>query len=266
MKKIIVLSGSPRKKDGYRLIKSIEERLSDKDAIDLEYIRTSDIKIHDCVGCMRCFEKGEEYCPFKEETQELVDKLVTCDAIIFHSPVYALSITGSMKSLIDRMAYLFHRPELIGKPAITLVTTGGGGIKQTQDFLKMVARGFGCNLVGELSIISPLYYEESNLYNEKYSYKLQQKLESVVENLHKSIHRVKPFQPSYKDLYMFHGLRSKTYLSHADYKYWDKKGWLDSNYYYDVKLSYFKLLFGKTLDLLIKAMIKKYMGDNKLRA
>lgn len=139
-KKIIILSGSPRQKDGYRLIKSIEEKINKKGNVEFEYIRTGVIQINNCVGCMKCFEKGEEYCPFNDDIGVIVKKLISCDGIIFHSPVYALSITGTMKRVIDRMSFMFHRPELIAKPAITVVTTGGGrckfnsGLSKIKDF------------------------------------------------------------------------------------------------------------------------------------
>ena len=262
-KKIIILSGSPRKKDGYRLIQSIGEKLNKKGKVELEYIKLSDLKVNNCVGCMKCFDKGEEYCPFKDDISDVVNKLISCDGIIFLSPVYALSITGVMKKVIDRMSYMFHRPELVAKPSITIVTTGGGGIKPTQEYLKLVGRGFGCNLLGELSVISPLYYSESSLYNQKYFNKVSKKLDILVEKLYDGIYCDKKPEPSYKDLYMFHGLRSKTYLSKADYEYWNTKGWLKSKYYYDVRLNPCKLLFGSLLDVLIRVMIKKYMGNTK---
>lgn len=262
-KKIIVLSGSLRKKDGYRLIKIIEEKLNKKDEFEFEYINIGKLKINDCIGCMKCFDKGESYCPFKDDISVLVEKLTSCDGIIFHSPVYALGITGSMKKAIDRMSYIFHRPELIAKPAITIVTTGGGGIKTTQKYLKLIGRGFGCNLIGELSIISPLYYKENKFFNTKYFNKISLKTDRLIGKFHNAISINKKPNPTYKDIYMFHGLRSKTYLSEADYDYWQDKGWLESEYYYNVHLNYFKSLFGKALDLLIKIMMKKYMGEPK---
>lgn len=119
IKKIIILSGSPRKKDGYRLITSIEEKINKKGKVEFEYIPTGDIQANNCIGCMKCFDKGEEYCPFSDDIGVIVKRLISCDGIIFHSPVYALSITGTMKKVIDRMSYIFHRPVLIAKPAMS---------------------------------------------------------------------------------------------------------------------------------------------------
>ncbi len=260
-KKIIVLSGSPRKKDGYRIIKQIENLMSNKGKVEFDYLHTNELHIKDCIGCMQCFDKGEGCCPLRDDIQKLVDRLMSCDGIILHSPVYAQHITGSMKKTIDRMSYMFHRPALIAKPAITIITTDGGGIKPTQDYLKLVGRGFGCCLLGELSIISPHYYNESSFYNPKYYKKANQSIQRLADKLYSSIHGNNKPIPSYQDLYMFYGLRSKTYFFKSDYEYWKSKGWLKSSYYYDVELSFFKKSFGRLLNGLIKLMIKKHMRN-----
>lgn len=258
-KKIIILSGSPRKKDGYRVICDMQLGLKRLADYDFEYIRVADYNIHSCVGCMKCFDKDEQSCPFHDDIKELVEKLINCDAIIFHSPVYAMGVTGDMKRLVDRLSYMFHRPELIAKPAFTVVTTAGGGIKPTQDYLKLVARGFGCNLVGEISIMSPRYYKEYNFYNQRYYDMINRKIVKLINKMHKEITCSNKPSPSYKDIFMFCGLRSKTYFSEADYKFWKEKNWLESDYYYDVKLGCGKRLLSRILNKIVKTMVKRYM-------
>lgn len=259
--KIVVLMGSPRKKDSFSVCKVIEDKINSVCSTEFEYIYLRNMNIEDCKGCDQCFKKGEQFCPIKDDVQQIREKLINADGIIFSSPVYAYQVTGSFKRLVDRLAFMFHRPELIGKPAITLTTTGGGGQKQVTKFLKMTACGWGCNLTGSLEVISSFYTKENNPYfNQDYFERKNKEINMQAEALISAIMSKKLSVPGYYDIYMFHGLKSKTYMSDADYKYWESKGWLKSKYYYKTKLSPGKRIFGSILDFIIKSMWKKYQN------
>lgn len=254
--------GSPRKKDGYNICKVIEENMTQKGHITFEYVQLKDLNIEECRGCCLCLQKGEDYCPIRDDIKMVRAKLNDSDGIIFNSPVYAQQITGSFKKVIDRLAYLFHRPELIGKPAITLVTTDGGGQGVTQKYLKMTAGGWGCNLVNQVTVISQMFFKEKELYNEKYKIKKEKELKNISDAFYRTVKMKKLPRPSYYDIYMFNGLKSKTYMSEVDYNYWENKGWLNSNYYYKTKISIGKKFFGYMIDSMIRLMWNK-MQKNK---
>lgn len=256
--KISVLMGSPRKKDGYAICKAVESNMNLNDQYTFDYIYLNDYAITSCKGCSLCFEKGEEFCPIKDDLPLVVEQLKKSDGIIFVAPVYACQIPGNFKMIIDRMAYLFHRPELIGIPAITLVTTAGGGIKPTQDYLKLVATGFGCNLVGKLSVMSSIFFEKNKYFNKKYSIKKSNEILKLSQRFSKSLINKQLPTPSYYDLYMFNGLKSKTLMSEVDKSYWNDKGWLNSKYYYATKLSLGKKLFCNLMNSLIKIIFNYY--------
>lgn len=261
-KKVVVFSGSPRIKDGYRIVEQIKNEMAKTIDVEFDYINVNKLNINHCAGCMKCFNKGEAHCPFDDDIKILRQKLNDADAIIFMSPVYALSITGGMKIAVDRLSYMFHRPELVAKPAITVVTTGGGGINPTRKYLRMIARCFGCNLVGGIDVISPVYFEDGQWHNPKYANRVGRNIRAVAGKLSCVLESDCKPVPSYNDLYMFHGLRSKTHLLEADKRYWEEKNWLTSEYYYDTKLNPIKKLYGKTLDGIINLMIKSYKGKN----
>ncbi len=260
--KIIVLMGSPRKKDSLSACKVIEEAMNESRHVEFEYVYLKDINIADCRGCDQCFQKGEQFCPIKDDAIQVRQKLVEADGIIFASPVYAYQVTGSFKRFVDRLSFMFHRPELIGKPALTLVTTGGGGQKHVTKYLKMTACGWGCNLTGCIEVISYMYTKVNNkFYSQDYFDKKNKELKIKAESMLAAIVSKKLKVPSYYDIYMFCGMKSKTYTSDTDFRYWQSKGWLDSRYYYDTKLGPGKKLLGSTIDAIIKMMWKKYQAN-----
>lgn len=262
--KIAVLMGSPRKKDSYKICKMIEEQMQRQGDVGFEYIFLKDFNIEECRGCELCLTKGEAYCPIKDEIQTVVEKLESADGIIFTSPVYACQISGSLKKVVDRLSYLFHRPKLVGKPALTLVTTAGGGMKETAKYLKMIASGWGCNYIGGLEVIASRFFENrwnKACYNEKYKAHVERQLTQMTNQLYRAITLQTPLVPSFYDIYMFNGMKSKIYTSEADKVYWEEKGWLTEDYYYPVKIGGLKKLFGRLLWRSIQSMGEKLVGE-----
>lgn len=262
---IVVFNGSPRIKDGYRVTNKILERMKEKEKVDIEYINLKELEVRDCIGCMLCFEKGEHLCPLKDDVLKIKEKLIAADGIIFVSPVYACHVTGTMKRAVDRMSFMFHRPELVGKTAINVVTTGGGGQNSTQKYLKLTSCGWGCNLASTLSVISPLYFEDSLYYSPKYSNKINKRIEELSSKFIKSILFTKNPVPTFYDLFMFHGLKSKALMFKPDYDFWLSKGWLKSSYYYETRLNPLKRLFGAIMDYIINIASKKIFKENGIK-
>lgn len=263
--KIIILMGSPRKKDSYKICENIKKsfRKHTKEQLTFEYIMLKQLHIEECKGCDQCLARGEQFCPIKDDLQDVLHKLMEADGIIFASPVYAMQIPGTLKKVIDRFSYLFHRPQLVAKPAITVLTTGGGGIKPTRNYLKLIADGWACHLCGELQVVSTRYFKNrwGNIGNdEKYAAKIDKQIEGITKkfsaNIQMNMRGEKP-KPSLYEVYCFHGLKSKTYSSKADYAYWKEKGWLDAKYYYKTKLPIGSIFVEKSINLLIKIMLKK---------
>ncbi|WP_061996085.1 NAD(P)H-dependent oxidoreductase [Clostridium sp. ATCC 25772] len=258
--KVVVLMGSPRKRDSYNICKLIEKNFKKNYTVDFEYIFLNDYIIEECKGCDMCFQKGEKFCPCKDDLYKIKDKFLNADGIIFASPVYAYQVPAPLKRIFDRLSYMFHRQELIGKPVLTVVTTGGGGHRQVNKYLKMTVCGWGCNLVGTIGIVSPMFFENENsawVYDKNYHKRKVEKVERLSEIFIKIIIDNIPHIPTFYDIFMFNCLRTKTFTSQADYDFWKEKGWLNSNYFYDVNINLFKKGFGNILKIIINSSGKK---------
>lgn len=242
--------GSPRKRDTYRVCKEIESNFSAKN-VQFDYIHLNDFDIQDCKGCDLCFKNSEALCPCEDDLQVIQNKLLQSSGIIFASPVYAYQVPAPLKKLIDRLSYLFHRQEFVGVPAVLVVSSEGGGHNQVNKYLKLTATGWGCDVVGDLSVISPMYFDESRNsawgYSEKYSLKKNSELVNIAKMFEQSVLSNTKKVPSYRNIFMFNCLRSKTYTSQIDYDYWKEKAWLDAEYFYDTELGAFKLIFSRVI-------------------
>ena len=257
--KIAVIMGSPRKKDSYKVCEELAQSMA---TAEFDYIYLKDYYLEPCKGCDQCFKKSEMHCPCKDDLGIIKEKLLTADGIVFSAPVYAYQVPGPMKVLIDRLSFWFHRQELVGKPAAYVVTSGGGGHQAVAKYLKMAASGWGCQLVGGVSVVAPYYFENSSadsvlVFNEKYYLKQSKAIQQLAGQLTAAVTSREAYTPSYYDLFLFNGLRTKTVTSTADYEFWKQRGWLESEYFYAVKLSFGKRLFGKLMKGLIDWQVKK---------
>jgi multimeric flavodoxin WrbA len=253
--------GSPRRRDGYAVIQQIQAILAQHAEVELDMINCKDAEVEECRGCDLCLQKGEQYCPIKDGLADIVRRLEQADALVFASPVYAMQVTASFKRMVDRLAWLFHRPSLVGKPALTLVTTGGGGIRPTARYLEMTAVGWGCRVVGHIELISSFYFDRPGpnyFYDQSYQVATDRAIAKQAGRLARALMPGGLPAPGYFDLYMFQGLRSKTFTSEADRVYWEAKGWMNSDYYYPVSLSPGKHLFSRILNVLIKLLFASF--------
>lgn len=267
--KIVVLMGSPRKKDSYHLCKQIEEQINrENHCFKFDYIFINDYKIKDCKGCCLCFQKSENDCPCgDDDLNNIKERLFAADGVIVASPVYAYQVTGQMKRFIDRMSYLFHRQVMVGKPALIVVTTDGGGSKQVYKYIKMTLAGWGLDIVGNIQIASPMYFEtrlpKSALgYDKNYFERKSKKLNKISREFVQHLTAQEKQSPGFYDIFMFNCLRSKIYTSSVDRDYWEEKGWLNSNYFYEVKLNPIKWVLGVTIKKIIHRAGARYLKAN----
>jgi multimeric flavodoxin WrbA len=102
-----------------------------------------DYKINYCIGCEKCFSDG--LCPLDntDDFLKIHTLLEQADIIGFASPVYAHSVPGIMKSLIDRLSHDFHLMTFAGKIGFTITTTINSGHKIVQDYLKKIQEQLG---------------------------------------------------------------------------------------------------------------------------
>ena len=100
-KKVLILSGSPRKGGNSDLLCGEFLRGAIEAGHDVEKIRVAEKKIGYCSGCYYC-QKSGGICAKKDDMAEILQKIIDADVIVFASPVSVYSIDAQLKTLIDR--------------------------------------------------------------------------------------------------------------------------------------------------------------------
>ena len=102
--KVLGISGSPRKGNSSFLL---EKAIKAAKAVNPKAVETESYSIkgktfHPCIACSYCAKhKGE--CVHKDDFEDLRNRWMEADAIIYSVPVYHMSIPGQLKCFIDRL-------------------------------------------------------------------------------------------------------------------------------------------------------------------
>ena len=115
--KIIAVNGSPRKNwNTHILLENCLEGASGTGATT-ELINLYDIQFKGCTSCFTCKLKGNTVrkCAMKDDLTPVLQKICECDALVLGSPVYFSSVTGEMRSFMERLLFPYTSYE--GKPS-----------------------------------------------------------------------------------------------------------------------------------------------------
>lgn len=100
-KKVLILSGSPRKGGNSDLLCDEFMRGAREAGHSVEKLRVAEKKIAPCSACYYCRQSGGE-CVHRDDMGEVLQKMIDADVIVLASPVYFYSIDAQLKAVIDR--------------------------------------------------------------------------------------------------------------------------------------------------------------------
>ena len=115
MIKILAVQGSPRPKVSNTEI-LLQEFLKGarSQGAESETIYLKEKNIHPCVGCFTCWTKTPGVCAFKDDMPELLEKVRSCNILVYATPLYNFNMTAYLKAFQERTLPLLD-PHLIKK-------------------------------------------------------------------------------------------------------------------------------------------------------
>ncbi|MDD4849316.1 MAG: flavodoxin family protein [Gemmiger sp.] len=117
-KKVLVISGSPRKGGNSDTLCDAFIRGASESGHDTEKVFLRSQKINYCTGCGVC--NTTHQCVQRDDMAALLEKLVQADVIVLATPVYFYTMDGQMKTMIDRTVPRYQ--EIAGKDFYFIVT------------------------------------------------------------------------------------------------------------------------------------------------
>lgn len=133
--KICVINGSARKGNSLSIIEALVRGAGEKN--EIEVIRADMVNMDYCKGCDAC--ECVWGCVDKDDTNEVIGKLVAADMIIFVTPVYWWGMTAQLKTIIDKC--YCRGMQLKGKK-IGVAVVGGAPVDSIQ--YRLIREQFEC--------------------------------------------------------------------------------------------------------------------------
>lgn len=137
-KKILVLSGSPRKNGNSETLCDRFIQGAEESGNVVEKIRLRDLTIHFCQACDAC-QKNKGRCIQQDDMASLLEKMIAADAIVLATPVYFYAMAGQVKTLIDRT---YPRYKELSDKVFYIIMTAADSDRQAMQTTIEEFRGF----------------------------------------------------------------------------------------------------------------------------
>jgi len=118
---ISIINGSPRKNGSTaQILLSMKKYLEKYDTVFVNYYNLIDMQILPCTGCRVCYKTGT--CAIKNDgIENLAQTIKQSDGIIIGSPTFGSSMTGHLKSFLDRGHFIVEQ-SLQNKKCMAITT------------------------------------------------------------------------------------------------------------------------------------------------
>ena len=246
LKRVTAFVGTASKKHTLQAVRQFLKGIEARGDVESEVVVLSDHKLGACRGCKVCFMRGESLCPLKDDRDLLIEKVMTSDGIILATPNYSFHVSGLMKTFLDRLGFVFHRPRFFGKTFTSIVVQGFHGGPAIVKYLDFVGNGLGFNTEKGICMtaLDPMTEKE------------QRKMDAIIaahgRRFHRRLSQASYPSPSLLKLVIFRMGRTNVRLlaekTSPDYAYYRDKGWLESDYFYPARLNLFQQAAGSLFD------------------
>jgi multimeric flavodoxin WrbA len=149
--KVLGISTSPRKNGNSDILLRRALEGAKSTGASIEYIHLADYNIGPCTECNACYSTGR--CVVEDDYQQLLEKLLNTDRLIFATPVFFMTVCAQAKMLIDRGQCLWAHKYFLKKQlfdterdrrAMVIAVGGSKSTKQFDSIRRTIKAYFDC--------------------------------------------------------------------------------------------------------------------------
>lgn len=151
MRKILIISSSPRKGGNSETLAQSFAKGAKEAGNNVETIYLREKHYGFCKGCLACLKLG--HCAIKDDAVEIAARMHDADVLVFATPVYYYSVSGQLKTMLDRANplfgsdYAFTKVYLLATAAEDEAYTVEGAVTAVQGWVDCFER---CELAGTI--------------------------------------------------------------------------------------------------------------------
>ena len=104
MRSVLLVNGSPHGNGNTKAALTIAEEVFKGRDLAVDHFEIGNKPVRGCLGCGQC--ASTHRCAFNDDPcNELIEKMLKCDAVIIGTPVYFAGPNGTLCALLDRVFY-----------------------------------------------------------------------------------------------------------------------------------------------------------------
>ena len=151
-KKIIILNGAARKNGNTAKLAEAFADGARSVGNEVKTFYLDGMDIHSCKGCLNAGKNSKSPCSQKDDMDKIYAEFEEADVVVFASPLYFWTVTGTLKTTADR---LYAELECLGygrftKESVLLMTADGGDYSQAVTWYRTYERNLGWKNLGEV--------------------------------------------------------------------------------------------------------------------
>ena len=106
MKKVLIISSSPREKTAIRKhYARLLQKVLRESGHEVELVSLRDKTINFCRGCFAC--QKTQKCVINDDAIEICQKALEANVLVFATPIYYYEMSGQLKTMLDRLNPLY---------------------------------------------------------------------------------------------------------------------------------------------------------------
>ncbi len=226
--KIVVIHGQSHKGITYTMTHTVLKHLQGSEPEMQEFFLPMDGPDF-CVGCNQCFIKGEDHCPSSEKVQPIAKAIEWADVVILDSPVYVMEMSGSLKNMMDHLAYRWvtHRPHgtMFTKVGVTICTAAGAPAGGVAKSMARQLKWMGCSKVYRFPFVSNAMTVKDIKPKKKAA--MERQAEKIAESVKKRVPNPRPSLRGKAAFAIFRKMQSGSGAAWnpTDRDWWVNQGW-----------------------------------------
>lgn len=140
-KNVLIISSSPRKGSNSETLAASFAKGAEEAGHKVETVYLRKKNYGFCKGCLACLKVG--HCVIDDDAVEIATKMHDADVLVFATPVYYYSVSGQLKTMLDRANPLFDSDYAFTK-AYLLATAAEDGEETVEGTVKAVQGWVDC--------------------------------------------------------------------------------------------------------------------------
>lgn len=140
-KNVLIISSSPRKGGNSETLAASFAKGAGEVGHKVETVYLREKNYGFCKGCLACLKVG--HCVIDDDAVEIAAKMHDADVLVFATPVYYYSVSGQLKTMLDRANPLFDSDYAFTK-AYLLATAAEDGEETVEGTVKAVQGWVDC--------------------------------------------------------------------------------------------------------------------------